>query len=411
MSVKPCGCCGDFPLKIPEKERPKALVLVAVTIIVTLGVAIAGALAFSEISFFAKIGAVGSQIMMYTGSALFGLTIIFIVQDRCRHTPEEEATKEEDIDTTVVDTTKEVDSTKGIDTTKDAHKSEDTDSTEDAALDGTNHILEDAGAILKKFVEGLPTPDDRESYVFVDRAFQSKKDDTTYGAGWYTQRHFSCHMGFAATPAKTEMQIKAETFGPFIFALSFSNCHTSVHIDEPAIFMPDPMPGADVGKLVLFPNVEFYFQYFKRALSIHSLPVKTVEQQKEKETLCAAYRADITKEEYRDPNNASAIGKQVMLPMSIIKKWGEEVAEEVMTAALFAKFSQNPLLGNMLKATENRRIVQLKTDPIWGPGNDGKGRNLLGNCLMTVRLALIQNRTIELNISGTKYKIGSDPAK
>ena len=62
-----------------------------------------------------------------------------------------------------------------------------------------------------------------------------------------------------------------------------------------------------------------------------------------------------------------------------------------------------------LKVLGEHRIVQLKTDPIWGPGVDGKGQNLLGKCLEKVRGWLnhppVQPLSVQALPDGTRYNI------
>ncbi len=60
-----------------------------------------------------------------------------------------------------------------------------------------------------------------------------------------------------------------------------------------------------------------------------------------------------------------------------------------MLAALRAKFLQHPELGDLLKDTGARRLVELTdNDDYWGETNDGSGLNRLGVLLMKVRSEL-----------------------
>ena len=220
-----------------------------------------------------------------------------------------------------------------------------------------------------------------QSLVFVDIPFKDRTGNAQ-PSGWYTQAELSYLTGFSTNSyGPSFLQIEAEkTFGKFVFALPFSNCHSTIGGEEPLIFMPDPLPGGE-GKILKFPNVEFYFQYCKWALYISKLPLH--QQPKE----CGAIRKKLSEKKYLDPNQAFTIGKEIPNFTVISQEW-DAMKEHVMSAALYAKFSQNPKLGEMLKATGEHPIVQLKNDPIWGPGKDGNGQNLLGKCLERVRLWL-----------------------
>lgn len=63
--------------------------------------------------------------------------------------------------------------------------------------------------------------------------------------------------------------------------------------------------------------------------------------------------------------------------------------EDVMRKALYAKFSQNEQLRNLLLSTGERNLIEESpTDGYWGSGNDGNGKNRLGVLLMELRSQL-----------------------
>ena len=69
----------------------------------------------------------------------------------------------------------------------------------------------------------------------------------------------------------------------------------------------------------------------------------------------------------------------------------EDVKLSVMEKAVFAKFSQNPRLKELLLATGSKDIIENSPrDSFWGCGKDGKGLNHLGKILMRVRSQLLQ---------------------
>jgi ribA/ribD-fused uncharacterized protein len=85
------------------------------------------------------------------------------------------------------------------------------------------------------------------------------------------------------------------------------------------------------------------------------------------------------------PGDAARLGRR--LP-GLRADW-EEVKEDVMRAALRAKFEQHPRLGRLLLSTGDRDIVEhTRNDAYWADGGDGSGRNRLGVLLMELRAQL-----------------------
>ena len=64
----------------------------------------------------------------------------------------------------------------------------------------------------------------------------------------------------------------------------------------------------------------------------------------------------------------------------------EEIKDDVMLKALYAKFGQNPKLFQLLRDTDNKQLVEhTSRDSYWGDGGDGSGLNKLGKMLMIIR--------------------------
>lgn len=82
-----------------------------------------------------------------------------------------------------------------------------------------------------------------------------------------------------------------------------------------------------------------------------------------------------------DAKTAKWLGRRVKLRGD----W-ELVKEKLMYTVCFAKFTQNPKLGEKLLATGERTLIEGNVwgDVEWGVCN-GKGKNLLGKILMQVR--------------------------
>ena len=82
------------------------------------------------------------------------------------------------------------------------------------------------------------------------------------------------------------------------------------------------------------------------------------------------------------PADAAALG----WALGPLRPDWERVREDVMLAALRAKFTQHPALLAELVATGARPLADhTATDAYWGDGGDGTGRTRLGELLMRVR--------------------------
>lgn len=64
----------------------------------------------------------------------------------------------------------------------------------------------------------------------------------------------------------------------------------------------------------------------------------------------------------------------------------EEVKDDVMRQAVFAKFSQNPEISGLLLETGEAELIEhTKNDSYWADNGDGTGKNMLGIILMETR--------------------------
>jgi len=141
----------------------------------------------------------------------------------------------------------------------------------------------------------------------------------------------------------------------FLWATEFSNVHTTF------TFIENPI----IVKGIEYPGAEQYFQIQKS--------VNTNDQQRAFEELRIA-----------TPEQAFSLGRKFQLRPD----W-EDIKESVMLEALEAKFTQNRRLRDLLLATGDHTLVQLKTsDGYWGTGNDGTGRNRQAVLVMEVRKKL-----------------------
>lgn len=84
-----------------------------------------------------------------------------------------------------------------------------------------------------------------------------------------------------------------------------------------------------------------------------------------------------------NPMKAAEMGRNHNLPLR--EDW-EEVKDDVMRKAVYAKFSYNNELKNILVNTYPEYLVEnTSNDYYWGCGTNGSGKNMLGIILMEIR--------------------------
>ena len=87
--------------------------------------------------------------------------------------------------------------------------------------------------------------------------------------------------------------------------------------------------------------------------------------------------------QYLDPSDAKQIGKIINLR----EDW-EEVKVDIMKSIVTAKFTSNSTLGQKLKGTGKKQLIEWNwwNDVFWGKSiKTGKGENILGKILMEIR--------------------------
>ena len=94
------------------------------------------------------------------------------------------------------------------------------------------------------------------------------------------------------------------------------------------------------------------------------------------------------------PMKAAEMGRNRELPLR--NDW-EEVKDDIMRKAVFAKFSQNIELKDQLLDTGTEIIIEkTSNDYYWGCGTNGTGKNMLGIILMETREVLkSENNSLE----------------
>ncbi len=93
----------------------------------------------------------------------------------------------------------------------------------------------------------------------------------------------------------------------------------------------------------------------------------------------------------KTPSLAAKLGRSRVLPLRT--DW-EAVKEDVMRAALRAKFDQHPKLKSLLLSTGEAELIEhTRNDRYWADGGDGTGKNRLGVLLMELRAELFAEAT------------------
>lgn len=88
-----------------------------------------------------------------------------------------------------------------------------------------------------------------------------------------------------------------------------------------------------------------------------------------------------------NPMKAAEMGRNRDLPLR--EDW-EQIKDNIMRKAVWAKFTQNIDIKDILISTGRETIIEKTTnDYYWGCGKDGSGKNMLGIILMEVREKLL----------------------
>jgi ribA/ribD-fused uncharacterized protein len=94
------------------------------------------------------------------------------------------------------------------------------------------------------------------------------------------------------------------------------------------------------------------------------------------------------------PKQAAEIGRDRRLPLR--PDW-ERVKDDVMRRAVLRKFETHAQIREILLATGEEDIVEnTKHDYYWGCGQDGSGKNMLGQILVEVR-AILREQVDNMN--------------
>lgn len=133
------------------------------------------------------------------------------------------------------------------------------------------------------------------------------------------------------------------------------------HQDRPYGFLSNFSRHAITLQGKVWPTSEHYFQSQKFAGTVHEESVR-----------CAP-----------SPMAAASMGRDRSRPLR--PDW-EQVKDEVMRHALWAKFTQHADLQAQLLATGTAVLIEhTVNDRYWGDGGNGQGRNRLGQLLMETR--------------------------
>ena len=169
---------------------------------------------------------------------------------------------------------------------------------------------------------------------------------------WVPQIAVSGAIGGA--PYVKTVKACEQHFGHFVWATEFANVHATFH------FSPKPI----IVEREEYANSEAYYQCMKSF------------GQPDHEEAKGAIR-------HASPMKAFQLGHNY----SLRPDW-DLVKGDVMRKAIYAKFTQDPALKELLLSTHNHPLVHIKGDPFWGSGHDGRGQNLLGTLLQDLRAEL-----------------------
>jgi len=151
-------------------------------------------------------------------------------------------------------------------------------------------------------------------------------------------------------------RVESHYNGYFLWATEFSNVQQNFIYKQPSIVIDS----------VKYNSVEHYFQLMKSK----DTPDHEIAKMQMK---------------HASPMECYNIGRKY----AMVKNW-YTLKKDVMYSALFAKFTQNPELYDLLISTKNHYLVSIKIhDDYWGTGNYGKGKNVLGKMLMNIRSEII----------------------
>lgn len=104
-----------------------------------------------------------------------------------------------------------------------------------------------------------------------------------------------------------------------------------------------------------------------------------------------ANKFDPNSDQYNQAHAAGWAGKAAELGRTLpglVPHW-DEMKDDVMRCALYAKFTQNPELKTLLLSTGKEELIEASpVDYYWGEGKWGNGKNMLGKLLMELRTQL-----------------------
>jgi ribA/ribD-fused uncharacterized protein len=172
-------------------------------------------------------------------------------------------------------------------------------------------------------------------------------------SGWISQESISRSL-FGDSGAAT-VRACTQSYGIFAWAPEFANVHATFPYEEHQIEVDG----------VVYGSSETYYQ------SMKSVGSREHEEIHEAIRLCS-------------PMEAYRFGNRVPLRLD----W-EDARVAVMRKAIYAKFTHNRSLRELLCETYPHPLVQIKMDPFWGTSHDGSGANMLGVLLQELRDQLL----------------------
>lgn len=92
------------------------------------------------------------------------------------------------------------------------------------------------------------------------------------------------------------------------------------------------------------------------------------------------------RERIRRANSPALAAREGRSRKNPLRRDWDSAKDQVMRDAVRAKFSQHPVLRELLLSTGDAVLIEhTENDAYWGDGGDGRGKNRLGRILMQVR--------------------------
>ena len=105
------------------------------------------------------------------------------------------------------------------------------------------------------------------------------------------------------------------------------------------------------------------------------------------------FEEGVMRESIRSADHPVKASKLAKANKKLVRKDWSQVRQVMMMRAVYTKCRTHQSVAELLLKTGNKQIVETTMyDYFWGCGRDGRGRNVFGKVLMSVRDKLMQER-------------------